>query len=94
MTSPIDQVRQALNDGASTRSSIARTTGLSRLLVDAVLDHMLATGSLEREVQPTACSGRCTGCELIDEHTGSCHTAKADRNGLVVLRLATPHFPA
>ena len=54
------KVRSAMREGASTRKDIAMRTGLSRDLVDAVLDVMVRTGDVDVHALKFECGA--SGC--------------------------------
>jgi len=56
-------VRAAMQAGASTRKEIAASAGLDRDVVDAVLDVLVRTGSIEVHALKFECgAGGCGNC--------------------------------
>lgn len=66
MSGPLSEVIAALQRGARSLPEIVQTTGLSRDLVDAVVEHLVATGRLKAEPLASGCpSQACGGCVLL-----------------------------
>ncbi|MFC5185274.1 FeoC-like transcriptional regulator [Actinomadura harenae] len=68
MTTPMRGVMNAVTGGAATPAEIARTTGLDRSEVEAILDHLSRRGRVRLETLGCGPSA-CTGCGLKG---GSC----------------------
>lgn len=82
-------VLAAMSGGSTRRSDIAAATHLPSDVVDAIIEHLLATGVLTAETLATACpSGGCGGC---GEPTGhGCSTASKKSPGPVLISLSRP----
>ena len=69
MTTPLRQVLDAVEAGATTRGTIAERTGLDPDVVDGAVDHLLRLGRIATPTLRTACpDGGCAGCGTV---TGS-----------------------
>ena len=65
MSGPLTEVVAALQRGARSLPEIVRATGLRRDLVDAVVEHLVATGRLRAEPLASGCPPQaCGGCVL------------------------------
>lgn len=89
MTSPLVAVLEAASRDATTRDDIAAATGLPRMLVDAALDYLTATGEFTRRVEKASCAGSCSRCHEKD----SCGSADTTSRGLVTLTLTPTCTP-
>lgn len=59
-TSPLATVRELIGRGVTSRAEVAARSGLDAGVVDAILDHLLATGGLVPEpVSGCAAAGTC-----------------------------------
>ena len=66
MSGPLSEVIAALQQGARSLPEIVQATHLSRDLVDAVVEHLVATGRLKAEPLASGCpSQACGGCVLL-----------------------------
>ncbi|MEV5568770.1 FeoC-like transcriptional regulator [Spirillospora sp. NPDC052269] len=63
MKTPMRGVMDAVSGGAATPAEIARTTGLDRSEVEAILDHLSRRGRIQLETLGCGPSA-CTGCGL------------------------------
>ncbi|MGV0326897.1 FeoC-like transcriptional regulator [Corynebacterium confusum] len=83
-TSPLATVRELIGGGVTSRAEVAARSGLDAGVVDAILDHLLATGGLVPEPVPGCPSGGCGGCAAA----GTCPSAAGGaRRGPVLLKL-------
>ena len=63
--SPQQSVLDAFDDGATTLDDVARRVGLSRDVVDAVVEYLLRTGRLAAERLTAGCpDGGCGACPV------------------------------
>jgi len=66
MTSPLRQVLDAVEAGATTRGVVADRTGLDPDVVDGAVDHLLRLGRIATPTLRTACpDGGCAGCGTV-----------------------------
>lgn len=80
--SPKEAVTEAISRGLSSRTDIARKTGLRRDTVDLIIDRMERTGQLRREALGAMCSGGgCSSCEHSASAGGGCSTAANSSGG-------------
>lgn len=63
---PVGDVRNAIAAGATSRTDIARRTGLAPSTVDAAIDFLERTGRLRREHLESCPGGTCTSCPLAN----------------------------
>lgn len=79
-TPPLEAVRELIGRGVTSRAEVAARSGLDAGVVDAILDHLLATGGLVPEPVSSCPSGGCAAA-------GTCPSAAGARRGPVLLKL-------
>ncbi|HOA89993.1 hypothetical protein [Propioniciclava tarda] len=96
MSGPLTRVLDAFEAGASSLAEVQASTGLSRDVVDASVDHLIRLGRLDaRELAMGCPSGGCGGCASgTTEGTAGCGAPgpSSGRHGpaLVALTLRRP----
>ncbi|MEJ6019537.1 FeoC-like transcriptional regulator [Corynebacterium sp. H113] len=89
---PLADVKAAMARGVLSRAAIAQETGLSRVTVDAVLEHLERTGQVQRERLAASCpSSGCSSCSHATSSGDACGpAAPGGERGPVVLTLQAP----
>ena len=85
-SNPVAAVRDAIAGGTTSRVGIAQATGLEPGTVDLIMDHLLATGELVKEMLSSCAAsggGGCGGCEAAS----SCAAPPTAGRGPVLLKL-------
>jgi len=90
MNGPLARILAAFDSGARSVPEISRTTGLNRDLVDAGIDHLVATGRLIAEPLASGCpEGACDGCALLPMGCGGRHPLPSRARSLRLARLSS-----
>lgn len=90
--SPLRAVLESFQNGAATVSGIARDTGLSVDLVQAVMDQLIRMGELRATSMSYGCptgGSSCGSCSLTSEEGSSCASGPGSARGPVLIELNT-----
>jgi hypothetical protein len=82
VSGPLSQVLNTFDHQVRSVGEISRLTGLSRDVVTAAVDHLVATGRLRAEPLASGCpAGACGGCALASQ---GCQPARRPARGRTV----------
>lgn len=83
---PLTRVLASIEAGARGRDAIVASTGLTRDVVDAAVEHLVRTGRLQPESLTLGCPpAGCGGCGAPTGH--GCTTGPAGRGGPTLVAL-------
>ncbi|MDR1212587.1 MAG: FeoC-like transcriptional regulator [Propionibacteriaceae bacterium] len=82
MSGPVTSVLEAFELGLRSTDQIARRSGLSLDLVQAVIDHLVRSGHLEATALASGCPATgCAGCALTPACLGSAAAGRRSAGG-------------
>ena len=90
--SPLRWVLESFESGATTVAGIARDTGLSVDLVQAVMDELIRMGKLRATQMTYGCptgASNCGPCSLASEEGTACASGPGSDRGPVLIELNT-----